>query len=174
MEYREIYGYKVYADGTIVGKHGKQVKPVRTCKDYLLVGIKRDGRRTSISVHRLVALAFIGPCPDGYEVDHINNVRDDNRVENLQYLTRRDNRIKSYRQGNRRVEGEKNANAKFSHLVPIACAKLEEHFLAGVVPNVSAIARELGIPRVTLQKIWAGNAWTCVSKDYSFSSRFND
>lgn len=49
------------------------------------------------NVHRLVAAAFIGPCPEGKEVDHVNTVRADNRAENLQYLTRRENMAKLQR-----------------------------------------------------------------------------
>lgn len=41
--------------------------------------------------HRLVAAAWIGPCPEGKEVSHRNHVRDDNRAENLRYLTRQEN-----------------------------------------------------------------------------------
>lgn len=44
-----------------------------------------------MSVHRAIAEAWHGPCPDGKEVDHINSVRDDNRPENLRYLTRQEN-----------------------------------------------------------------------------------
>jgi hypothetical protein len=59
------------------------------------LGYKRitiDGRQ--IGVHQLVAAAWHGPCPDGKECDHINNVRDDNRPENLRYLTRQENLIR--------------------------------------------------------------------------------
>lgn len=40
---------------------------------------------------RLVWEIHNGPVPDGYTVDHINAVRDDDRIENLQLLTQRDN-----------------------------------------------------------------------------------
>lgn len=43
------------------------------------------------SVHRLVLETFIGPCPPTLECDHINRVRHDNRVENLRWVTSKEN-----------------------------------------------------------------------------------
>lgn len=42
-------------------------------------------------VHQLVAAAFIGPCPDGYEVNHKNGVKTDNYLDNLEYVTHQRN-----------------------------------------------------------------------------------
>lgn len=47
-------------------------------------------------VHKLVMLAFVGPYPDGMEVNHINGVRTDNRLCNLEYVTRSQNRLHQY------------------------------------------------------------------------------
>lgn len=41
--------------------------------------------------HRIVWEMFNGVIPDGYEIDHINGVRDDNRIENLRLATRGQN-----------------------------------------------------------------------------------
>ena len=43
------------------------------------------------TVHQLIALCYLGEKPDGFQVDHINNIRTDNRLENLQYLPKIDN-----------------------------------------------------------------------------------
>lgn len=43
------------------------------------------------SVHRLVLETFVGPCPEGYEADHRNRDRSDNRLSNLRYVTRAEN-----------------------------------------------------------------------------------
>lgn len=55
------------------------------------------GVGASVGVHRLVALAFIGPCPWAREVNHIDGVRDNNRLENLEYVTRGQNIRHAYR-----------------------------------------------------------------------------
>lgn len=57
------------------------------------------GRRAY--VHHLVAAAFIGPRPLGFQVLHRNDVRTDNRVENLYYGTASDNMADSLRNGRR-------------------------------------------------------------------------
>lgn len=55
---------------------------------YPQVQIRVDANKMrNIPVHRLVALAWLGPRPDGYMVHHINSMRDDNRLENLEYVT---------------------------------------------------------------------------------------
>lgn len=54
---------------------------------YHMVQLKDRGRSLKTYTHRLVAEAFIGPCPSGYEVAHNNGDPKDNRLENLRYDT---------------------------------------------------------------------------------------
>lgn len=49
------------------------------------------GKRHRISAHRAVAEAFLGACPIGYEVNHIDGCKSNNRVDNLEYVCRSDN-----------------------------------------------------------------------------------
>lgn len=47
-----------------------------------------DGVKSSHRVHKLVLLAFVGPAPVGLECNHKNGVKTDNRLENLEWVTR--------------------------------------------------------------------------------------
>lgn len=53
-----------------------------------------DGKHHELRTHRIIASAFIGPV-DGMVVDHLNFHRDDNRLDNLQIITQRENCIRS-------------------------------------------------------------------------------
>src|SRR5690625_2328955 len=59
---------------------------------YPSVSLPKDnGKYSSCAIHRLVMLAFVGPCPDGYQVAHLNGDPSDNRLTNLKYVTPKEN-----------------------------------------------------------------------------------
>ena len=64
---------------------------------------KLDGTWTSQPVHRLVAKAFIPNTENKQAVNHIDGNRQNNRVENLEWVTSKENVIHSFRFGSRKV-----------------------------------------------------------------------
>lgn len=58
---------------------------------YAHVSLGVSGNRREQYIHRLVASAFIGNIPDGYEIDHIDTNKLNNCVDNLRIVTRKDN-----------------------------------------------------------------------------------
>lgn len=69
----------------------KILKPVKNNYGYLNVVLHNNGKRKMITIHRLVAEAFIENLDGKPIIDHINTIRDDNRVENLRYCTYKEN-----------------------------------------------------------------------------------
>lgn len=55
---------------------------------YLIVNLLRNGLKKKAYVHRLVAHAFLGECPVGYQVNHRDGVKTHNVRSNLEYVTR--------------------------------------------------------------------------------------
>lgn len=64
-------------------------RPNRT--HYLIVDFCKESKYTKKQVHRVVWEAFNGPIPGRLEVNHKNLNRSDNRLENLELLTHREN-----------------------------------------------------------------------------------
>jgi hypothetical protein len=60
---------------------------------YTDVTLRKDGIKITKIVHRLVGEAFISNSDDKSEIDHINRIRNDNRVENLRWVTSNENKV---------------------------------------------------------------------------------
>lgn len=60
------------------------------------------GESRTVTVHRLVADAFLGPLPEGLTTNHKNGRKTDNRASNLEYLTNRENIAHAFRIGLRK------------------------------------------------------------------------
>lgn len=80
------------------------LRPRNHPSGYLYVGLyigKGGGKeRLWKRVHRLVVQAFLGDIPKGYEVDHRNGCKTDNRLSNLRMVTHRENVIEAKKRRN--------------------------------------------------------------------------
>ena len=84
-------------------------------RPYLSVDLCRDGKRRTVFVHRLVALAFLPPPPfDGAEVNHCDGDKRNPALSNLEWETSSGNQIHAYATGLATAVGEANGQAKLT------------------------------------------------------------
>lgn len=93
--------------------NGKILKPSNGGKGYALFPRYRDGEYTGMYIHQAVALAFIGECPEGFQVSHLDGDKLNNCVENLAYETPVDNINRKVEHGTH-PDGDKNSQAKLT------------------------------------------------------------
>lgn len=116
------------------------------------------GRGNSRAVHRLVAEAFHGPCPEGLECAHQNGDRQDARAENLVWV----NRVENAR--HRRLHGTHRAGEaiNFAKLTEQDVRQIRLLLKTGCTQR--AIAGWFGISPSQITNIKLGRTWTCVGE----------
>ena len=89
--------YQVSDLGRVANLDGHVLRVAPQHSGHLRVALWRNNRAHLAQVHRLVLLAFVGPCPEGMETCHGNGDPTDNRVANLRWDTRSANLMDSVR-----------------------------------------------------------------------------
>lgn len=133
---------------------GKILKPYYTGKNPPYPTVQINGRNRK--VHRLVAEAFI-PNPDKLpEVNHIDGNKNNNRADNLEWVTTLDNSIHSHRNG-LKPTGERVPGAKLT-------SEQVKEIRATYKPNTrglgpKSLAKKFGVSDATIRRILSGKKW---------------
>lgn len=90
MEIKDYPGYFIHRDGRVWsdklcrGVKGRFLKHIDD-KGYKIVNLCKDGKTKNKFIHQLIAIHYI-PNPNNFkDIDHINQIKYDNRIENLRW-----------------------------------------------------------------------------------------
>lgn len=137
------HGYFVSDVGRVRGVSGRILKPRMQRNGYCRVTILGK----DVYIHAMVLEAFVSPRPSpNHEADHLNLIRDDNRLENLRWLTLTENRERR-----RRTIGERNG-----------CSKLTADQIEAIRASGGSsrkIAVEFGVTARHVRRIRRGDRW---------------
>ncbi|MFN3326121.1 MAG: NUMOD4 motif-containing HNH endonuclease [Bryobacteraceae bacterium] len=124
---------------------------------YMTVRLSERGIARDVFVHRLVALAFIGPQPTPqHEVAHGDGSRDNNHWANLRWATPSENALDRRRHGRLPdTRGEKHPMARLTNDLVLA---LRSRRRAGALYR--EIADEFGFPKLTVYDAVTGKTWS--------------
>ena len=121
-----IIGFENYAVdefGQIWGYPNKTRKGIRLIKavvnnsGYKYIDLCKNGKIRRFLVHRLVALNLKPNLENKEQVNHINGIKTDNRICNLEWVTRSENQLHSIKYGLRTTNGEKNSQCKLNESI---------------------------------------------------------
>ena len=128
--------YKASTDGEIYtpswkgGRSGKIISPAKDAGGYMRTMLVNDeGRTATIKVHRIIATTFLENPEAKETVNHINGIKHDNRVENLEWATRSENVKHSFRTG---LQSNKGSKGPTSILTESQVLQIREMFKPGV------------------------------------------
>lgn len=97
-----------------------------SAKGYKCAVLRKNLVPKSFQIHRLVAFAFIGkPNFDRDQINHINMIKDDNRVENLEWVNNRENVLHRLKDANR--------------MYPTGVKKKGNRFISAIIVNKKSI-----------------------------------
>ena len=148
--------YEVSNLGNVKSLHrGIILKQSTLTAGYKQVSLSKDGKVVSRLVHRLVAQAFLPNPEDKPEVNHINGVKTDNNINNLEWSTRSENQLHSITAGLRSAEGTKNSQAKLNDEKAL--------LIFNDTRMYKEIAAEYSVSVGTICDIKRGRSWTHVT-----------
>lgn len=162
VELKEFPGYLINRDGTIIGRKGHPLTQRPNVDGYPVVCIRKEGKRCCVRVHRQLAKTFL-PNPDNLPVvNHIDGVKSNNNLENLEWTTVQGNVTHAIN-----VLGidKKGAAVITPELVHLICKDLE----AG--KKQKEIYSKYNVSQSVVNRIRNGKTWPEISSLYNMNVR---
>lgn len=147
----EVY---THSRRTVKGKWRKQTTDLHGYRHIILC---KNGKSYNTGVHRVVALTFLPNPNNKPEVNHINGIKDDNRLENLEWCTREENQRHAWKNGlhANHVYGEDFPNSKLTRNDVLEIRNLYKGGVRGI--DIHAYFPQVGITQI--RNIYRGKSW---------------
>jgi hypothetical protein len=130
----------------------KRMKPATGHAGRLNVVLTKYRETRKFQIHRLVLLAFVGPCPEGMECRHLDGDHLNNRIENLTWGTHAEN-MNDKREHGTHIEGENAPQAKLTE------ADVRAIRAAGGILTNTELAKKYGVTWTAIHYILTRKTW---------------
>lgn len=126
---------------------------------YVRAALYKDRKYHSALVHRLVAVAFIGPAPsESHQINHIDGDKTNNRADNLEWCTASENGTHAYRNGlSVPRKGSQHGRSKLTE------DQVREIRRLGGTMTQREIAAHFSVNQPQIHRILSGKRWAHLS-----------
>jgi len=155
---------------------GRVMKQHLSKGGYLVTNLwhSKDKKIYNLAVHQMVSRTFLGPRPEGTEVNHKDGVKVHNHYKNLEYLTRSGNIKHSYDIGLRisPTKGKFGMDSVFFKLSDKKVKEIRKLYFKEKYTQ-EQLAQKFGVAHQTIGSIVRGYSWSHIGdgKKYSFKKR---
>jgi hypothetical protein len=123
---------------------------------YVKRTLSKDGKNYYFTEHRLVGLAFIENPEEKSTINHINGIKTDNRLENLEWNTNLENKQHAISIGLTDLKGTKHPKCKLSEEQVLEIRKI------GFSQTRTSLSKKYGVCRNSILGIIMGKNWNHV------------
>jgi len=141
---------------------GRMMSLSKFSNGYVFVALRTETGYNNALIHRLIMKAFKPiSSSEEYDVNHINGIKDDNSLDNLEWCTHSYNMLHAYNMGLNHTE---------SNITEEQAKRICE-LLSMNTYTIEDIAKIIGCPACSVTSIKQRKSFTRISKDYHFESR---
>lgn len=183
IDYRGLY--QISNQGRVKSlkyNHGNKEKELKQKIDkdgYKECCLMKDDKRRYFRVHRLVAYMFIENPTNKYFIDHINTIKDDNRADNLRWVTMKENQNNELTNNKRKesLKGERNPNYNKhgkdnKNSIPVIQCDKDGNFIKRW-DSISDASKSLKLHTTDISKVCRGISKTCGKCIWFYEKDYN-
>ncbi len=122
---------------------------------YAHITLCKDNKKIRKQIHRLVLEAFVSLCPKNMECNHKNGIKDDNRLDNLEWCTKSQNIFHMYNKLG--IKLNQGVNNGMSKLKEKDIFKIRESYRLGDTPQ--KISNKFGVSSKTIRNVINKQTW---------------
>ena len=142
------------------------IKPTQRTDGYLIVLLRtKDNLAVALAIHRLVMMAHKPIAnPDDFHVNHIDGVKTNNTITNLEWVTRSENMLHAYNTGLKKPGEAVHFNKINEATVHEICRLLEQNYYPTEISRMLNLENHVSL----IREIKRRKNWKHISKDYDF------